>query len=150
MKSDIQLTEASNEDLLLIFEWRNHPQVRRFFFDANEVSIDRHREWFMAVLADSNRMLLIASNNDQKVGTLRFDITNQSAIVSIYLSSNHLGKGLGTSILKTGLVWLKNNRPEIRKVTAEVMNNNPRSMAAFTKAGFDQKMTIFEYNMATT
>jgi len=132
----INLVEAKEEDVLKIYKWRNEPDIREMSHSKSEIDIEEHKQWFGRVLNDSNRFVLIASIFESEIGVVRFDISGIEAEVSIYLLGENKGKGYGTEMLKAAEYWLVKQRPEIKSVVADVINNNKASMSLFNSNGY--------------
>lgn len=140
----IRLRKAQPQDCRIIFRWRNHPKVRAHFFNADEIGFDEHRNWFEKSLRMENRILLIALENDQPVGVLRFDIADDAvAEIDIYVAAEKQGRGLGKEILREGEDWVRRNT-EIRMLRAKVMQENGPSLGMFRNRGFAVKYLQFE------
>jgi UDP-2,4-diacetamido-2,4,6-trideoxy-beta-L-altropyranose hydrolase len=150
MTEPLHLRPATAEDGQSLFEWRNHPHVRRYSHHSEPIAWADHCLWFEKVLADPNRVLLIGESSGQPVGVLRYDMQDSEALVSVYLDPSRLGQGYGTALLQSGLAWLSANAPQIRTALAEIHTDNPASVRAFEKAGYRKKTVkqdalLYEY-----
>ncbi len=140
----ISLRLATQEDMCQIFEWRNHENTRRYFFNPAVIAWKDHVIWFNQILQDANRHLLIASYHDFPIGVMRLDCEKDQAEVDVYVSPGQAGQGYGTLMLKTLTGWTKQNLPSIQKLMAKVFMDNKASLKAFEKAGFIASYQIFE------
>jgi len=132
----ISVREALREDSQNIFIWRNAPSVRQYSHSSNEVDIDAHKVWFEKVMSDSNRHILIGSLSGDDIGVVRFDVQGKECEISIYLLSDKSGKGLGSALLNAGERWLRENRPEVKYIVAEVLSENKASIKLFEKSAY--------------
>lgn len=133
----VYLREATPEDSVSIYTWRNAEEVRRYARNPAPILQVEHESWFSKVLADPERDLLIAEVNGVPVGVLRYDIQSAcQAVVSIYLVPGQSGRGLGPRILLTGERWLLASRPEVTVLQAEILRENAASARAFAEAGY--------------
>lgn len=125
-----------------LYRWRNHPLIRAKSHQTDAIERERHETWLRETLANPNRILLIGESiqdgQTKAVGVLRYDLSpnGESAVVSIYLVPEHLGKGLGTSLLLTGTEWVLNNQPNLSEILAEIRKDNIPSQKVFVKAGY--------------
>lgn len=133
---EISLLPAREEHCEAIWPWRNHPETRRYFFNPGPIDLASHKAWFQRALAEPDRVLLIAYEHGDPVGVLRFDIRAEQASVSLYIAPGNGGRGLGTSILLAGSDWLREQRPEVDWVEAEILPENIASLRAFDAAGY--------------
>ena len=136
LAADMTLRRARHEDCIDILNWRNHPEIRRFSSDTGEIAPEAHLMWFARKLADPSCEFLIGELNGNPVGVIRYDVRGHEAVVSIYLVPGRQGRGLGKALLRKGRAWLSGARPEIRRVSAEILKENLRSALAFEASGF--------------
>jgi UDP-2,4-diacetamido-2,4,6-trideoxy-beta-L-altropyranose hydrolase len=141
---EIQVREAVPGDARAMFEWRNHDSVRRMSRHPAPVSWAEHEAWLTAVAADANRVLLIGEQHGRPVGVVRFDLEADQAEVSIYRVPASDGRGLGTRLLRAAERWLAARRPDVRCLTAEVLDGNAYSHRLFRSAGYQARSRIYE------
>jgi UDP-2,4-diacetamido-2,4,6-trideoxy-beta-L-altropyranose hydrolase len=141
---EIQLREAGGGDARPMFEWRNHESVRRMSRHSEPVTWAEHEAWLTAVAADANRILLIGEHRGRPVGVVRFDLAAAHAEVSIYRVPASDGRGLGTRLLRAAERWLAARRPEVVRLTAEVLEGNERSHRLFRSAGYQPRSRVYE------
>jgi len=145
LRDRIHLRRAMPEDCDKVWQWRNHPSVRRFSTDTKKINLEPHREWFQRVLKSRKQVLLIALRKEEEVGVLRFDMDPKTrvATISIYVKPGKHHRGIGTEMMKAGEMWLREKRPSIRRIVATVRKDNAVSTKLFSKAGFRTVISIF-------
>ena len=136
MAGEVVLREAGEADAAMTYEWRNHPDTRRYFRDPAPIAPDEHRDWWRRTTAAPERDLLIATVGAFSVGVLRLDAEAKGAEVSIYVDPALAGLGLGTAMLRASLGWVARERPALSRLTAEVHSANSASQKLFAAAGF--------------
>jgi UDP-2,4-diacetamido-2,4,6-trideoxy-beta-L-altropyranose hydrolase len=136
LATDITLRQARDEDCDQVYSWRNHAETRRFSNDPNEISVEAHRLWYHRKLGDPSCELIIGELGGSPIGVLRYDLQEDQAVVSIYLVPGRQGRGLGRALLHKGSQWLSAVRPGIKRVSADVLQENRRSASAFEASGF--------------
>ena len=134
----VYLRSATLNDCDSIYEWRNAEETRKYIFDSQPIPFEVHQQWFHRSLSDPNRLIYIAEVNRSAVGVLRYDISKEEAVVSIYLVPGEHPAGTGTAIIKKGSEWLRKNRPDIRAVQADILPQNISSINAFSTAGYSE------------
>jgi UDP-2,4-diacetamido-2,4,6-trideoxy-beta-L-altropyranose hydrolase len=147
MTAAVTLRRAVHTDSNAIFAWRNHPDTRRHALDPGEIDRETHSRWFEAVLADSDRELLIAEQEGRPIGVLRYDIEAGRGLVSIYLVPGLAGQGWGLRLLLAGERWLRDARPEVGVCEAAIAADNAASLAVFQAAGFQPYRSIFRKDL---
>lgn len=140
LKNSVRLKKADEPDLEATFEWASDPAVRAFSFNQNVISKDEHTKWFSKKIKDENCLYLIAEAEGEKMGSIRFDVKDNEAVISYLIAPKHHGKGLGQIILTNGLEFIgkeiEQNNFDINKIIGYVMEENVPSVKAFERLGF--------------
>jgi RimJ/RimL family protein N-acetyltransferase len=63
--------------------------------------------------------------------------------VSIYRVPESPGRGLGGSLLLAAEAWLRQRRPDVGAITAEVLADNERSHQLFRAAGYQLRSMTY-------
>ncbi|MEJ8802718.1 UDP-2,4-diacetamido-2,4,6-trideoxy-beta-L-altropyranose hydrolase [Pontibacter sp. H249] len=136
LATGITMREATSNDLMLLFEWANDPEVRKNSFNPNPILLESHTRWLHTKLEDKQAKLYIAEAAGEPAAHIRFEILNGKAIISYLIGSGFRGKGLGHVILQKGVAKLLQQKPELKFVEGLVQQENMASVRAFEKAGF--------------
>ncbi|WP_377468994.1 UDP-2,4-diacetamido-2,4,6-trideoxy-beta-L-altropyranose hydrolase [Pontibacter silvestris] len=134
--SKLTVRNAIKDDLLLLFNWANDPEVRKRSFNKTPIPFDSHSIWFEAKLQDRNTFLYVAEVNSEPAAHIRFEISDNEAIISYLISSAFRGKGLGHTVLLKGIKKLQQQLPQSLQIVGFVQKDNVASIRAFEKAGF--------------
>jgi RimJ/RimL family protein N-acetyltransferase len=133
---DLTLRPATEADSARLREWRNDPDARAASRNTAEVGPEEHAAWLAAVLADPDRRLLICELNGDPVGQVRFDrLTEGRYEISIALAPAARGQRLSSPLIALAVEKLRESSPGA-EIEAHVREDNPRSQAAFRRAGF--------------
>ncbi len=141
----VNFRRAAEADTGAVWEWRNDARVRSVSRSTDPISWDDHRSWYRQCLGDPSRILLIADVDSVPTAVVRFDLRGDgdSAEVSVYLTSNAYGRGLGSTVIREAISWLERERPAVRRIDAHVRADNVASARAFLNAGFSHSETLF-------
>jgi UDP-2,4-diacetamido-2,4,6-trideoxy-beta-L-altropyranose hydrolase len=136
--SAFEIREAAETDTEITFSWANHPETRKYSFSKDAILWDSHCAWFLNKINSENCIYLILETGLKKIGSIRFDINEHSALISYLIAPEFHGKGYGTILLKKGLQFLESNRNQfdIQKVTGVVQKSNIASIKTFERFGF--------------
>lgn len=140
---EIEMRMATSADSSRLFEWRNHPSVRKVSRNTEVIPWESHQTWFSEVLAGSSRVLLIGYREELAVGVVRFDFDGDEAEVSIYLVPNAQARGLGPALLLGAERWVAEFRPEVHTVRAHVLGGNEPSLRLFSRADYQVESTCY-------
>jgi UDP-2,4-diacetamido-2,4,6-trideoxy-beta-L-altropyranose hydrolase len=131
---DVRL--ATQNDVRLLWQWRNDPETRARSRDSNEVPWDTHVAWFEKRLADPDTVILMGLSCGRPVGVVRFDRRScGSAEVSISLASEYRGRGLGRNLLQRGCEYVVHTG-FAQVLDAEVKVDNAASQRLFEACDF--------------
>jgi len=130
-----------DSDAAHLFAWRNHPAIRQVSRSTAPIEWSAHSAWLTAVLGDGAKALLIGELAGRPVGVVRFDVTGQSAEVSIYMVPGEEGRGSGVDVLLAAEQWISRHRPDVRCLDAEVLGENLASRQLFRSAGYQAVST---------
>ncbi|MCK4809388.1 MAG: UDP-2,4-diacetamido-2,4,6-trideoxy-beta-L-altropyranose hydrolase [Candidatus Omnitrophica bacterium] len=151
----IILRLAQGKDCRDLWLWRKHFEVRRWCLNKEEIKYPQHRKWFVQRIKSRKTVMYIAENKEGiKIGQTRFEIEKKSAYINVNLNPLFFGKGLGNKIIGlTTNIFMKQN-PRIKKIIAEIAEENIASEKAFVKAGYEfsgknrkngRNLVVFEF-----
>ena len=141
---NVTLRHATPADSKTMFDWRNSAEVRRNSFNPEPIQWQDHANWYAAALLDPGKVILIGMLNATAVGVLRYDLRDSKCIVSIYLSPESMGKGIGAHLLSAGTEWMAKHFSHITEFEAGILPKNVASIRVFERAGFDLDKLIFK------
>jgi UDP-2,4-diacetamido-2,4,6-trideoxy-beta-L-altropyranose hydrolase len=141
--TNIQLRIANESDLQNIFDWRNHPSIRKMSSNSNVITWNDHVSWYKNANKDGNKLLLIVEIVRVPIGVVRFDLDNTTALISIYTAPDEKNKGYGKDILIRAEEWLNSYRSDVKNIHAEVLGQNTNSQSMFSKANYYIKSVRF-------
>jgi UDP-2,4-diacetamido-2,4,6-trideoxy-beta-L-altropyranose hydrolase len=141
--SRLALRPASPADMEPAYRWRNADAVRRYSGNDALIGYDRHCAWFASVLADPQRRLVIGEIDGRPAGVLRYDRAGDTATVSIYLTPEFLGQGIGAALIARGSAWIAGQWPDLRAIEARIRPDNAASSAAFEAAGYGRHYSLY-------
>jgi len=139
MLADIHLEEMKLGDLALTYNWASNPEVRKYSFQQNSIKLAEHAEWFVRKLANENVLYFKAFYKKKVIGSVRFDIENEFAIISYLLDPKTHGSGLALPMLMSALEMLTQKWSKHSKVIGYVMKGNLASIRIFEALGFERK-----------
>ncbi len=131
----ITLRPATLDDADRLLAWRNDPVTRHASFDSRAISLEEHRAWLSAQLADPSAVIRIGSLGGRPVGVVRFAVDGDRAVVSVAIGPDDRGAGIGTRLIARGCASVMETRG-VAAIDAWIRPDNVASQAAFARAGF--------------
>ena len=93
--NDICLRDATINDELLVFEWRNIDALVALSSMQKKVTLQEHQQWFKRKILDLNCKLLIIQLEDKNIGLIRLELEQGECRITIYLVPGYEGQGFG-------------------------------------------------------
>lgn len=137
LQNKIKMFCATEKDSRIIWEWRNHFEVRRNCFNTQPISWQEHNTWFLQKLSDTYTKIYIARYGGDKVGVIRFHIKDQSVYVNVNLNPAFFSRGLGSALIHSGTGRFLEEIGSRLPIVALIKKDNIRSQKAFAKAGYE-------------
>jgi UDP-2,4-diacetamido-2,4,6-trideoxy-beta-L-altropyranose hydrolase len=139
----ITLRNVKPEDLDVTYKWAINSEIRRFSIQQHIITRREHINWFVKKIKNKSCLYYIAEINSIPIGSIRFDLTRQKAIISYLLDPEYHGRGYGQIILKKGIERcihaINSFFLPVSIITGDVMRGNIPSLKAFERAGFIRK-----------
>jgi RimJ/RimL family protein N-acetyltransferase len=141
----LKIRKAHMEDCKFVFNLRNDESARLYSFSPEIIPYQDHVKWFQASMNDKFRKIFIIEDGSQALGAVRFDINASftEAVVSINISAEAQGKGVGSFAIQEGENCLKKEFPSLKGIIARVMVHNEASIRLFSKCSYSKKVVEF-------
>ena len=135
----INLRKATENDLLLYFNWANDEDVRIQSFSSNTIDLVTHTKWYEDKIQDErNHFYLFENSSNEAVGQVRIERqSNNKAVIGISIDKKFRGKGFAPKILRESLSEFT-RICEDYTIEAYIKITNKGSINSFKKAGFNQ------------
>ena len=148
---NLLITNASIDHSKLVWEWRNDPHSMEMFLNSGKLKFKDHMNWYKDMLVDEKICTYIAEENNKPVGVIRFNEAFEDAskyCVSINISPQKRGKGIGKFLLINGIKKLKSEKIYCDYIYASVKKINKNSNLMFKSCGFkklNENNNLIEY-----
>lgn len=138
------LRVMEERDLQSVLSWRNHSEVRRYMFNSGEISWGEHVAWFAAASTNPRKHLLVFESGGVLLGFINFSESASGGIAEWgFHAAPDAPKGTGKHML--GLALSHGfSQLGLHKVSAQVLQGNPRSLALHRKLGFMEEGCLRE------
>ena len=133
---DLALRRATLLDARRLLHWRNDDSVRLVSLNSAPIAWSDHLSWLQRKLADPDHLHWIGESDGEPSGSVRFDIAEGKARVSIAVAPRQRGEGLGGRLLAEGERRLLDERDDVVQFVAEILPGNAPSRRLFEKAGY--------------
>lgn len=148
MENDISIRPVANEDLEMIRNWRNSPEVSQYMYTEPFISKEDQIAWFTEISADPTCKYLVVEYEGKPLGLLYFteiSKTFDSCFWAFYLGDTSVrGAGIGTKIEYNALSYIFDTL-KLNKLRCEVLINNEKVIKMHEKFGFRREAYYREH-----
>lgn len=132
----------TSADLPLVYEWRNHWDVRRYMYTQHFISTEEHQRWYENASQDPKRHLLLFELNSAPLGFINFHEVALGGIADwgFYLAPN-ANKGAGRRLAHSAFEYAF-NQIKFHKLCGQVLAYNERSIRFHRSIGFLEEGTL--------
>lgn len=120
--------------------------------EVEKTPLHEEKERIQSLLDNIKETLIVAEVNGVVVGSIEFRSQTRKRLshtgsVSMSISKNYRGMGIGKALLKALLEWAEEN-PLIEKVSLGVFSSNQRAISLYKQMGFlEEGRLIKEYKL---
>ena len=133
------LRPVSQDDLELLFAWRNRPEVREFMYSSSEIELSTHKKWFASMLEDPSRCSLIMNLKGVDCAVILFaDIRGSTSCTWGFYSGPSAQAGVSLLVELAGLRYAFETL-RVNRLHCEVLSGNRQVINLHKKSGFTQE-----------
>ncbi len=137
---EIELCDYVNlsvDDKVLALNMRNHPQIKKWMYNQNDISKASHFDFIKSLKNNENRCYFLVKQKENVIGSINFSQIDLNSSVEFGLYTNPFVslKGAG-SILVAAASYYACAELGANKLKLEVFSNNERAIDFYKKCGF--------------
>ena len=131
----LNIRPADAGDVLDLWTWRNDLDARRMAFQTMPLPLASHMHWFEATMRSAHVKMYIGEQGDEKIGMVRFDVSDASALVSVNISPAWRNRGIARQLLRKTIQHFERYHSGIA-LRAQIRSENRASQKVFAALGF--------------
>lgn len=133
----IVLRKMLEKDIERIYNHIHLNYIRKYFPEEEKKQWEAHRRWYTFVLNSPSYLFYTVENLKKEfLGTVKFELEETRATISIYLTKNFRGHGFSERLVLNSIQELICEKPYITKISAYILEENEISKKVFTHCGF--------------
>lgn len=137
--SQRSIRDMRYEDLEMVLAWRNHPEIRRYMYTQQEITLAEHKAWFKRNTQDTDKHLLIFEFNEIPLGFVNFSrVTNGPISNWGFYVAPEAPKGTGRQLATAALIHAF-TRLKLHKICGQALSFNERSIKLHLGLGFQRE-----------
>lgn len=141
-EQDIYLRPMTIEDSKYIVEWRNRPEIKKYFIYQEEFTVQGQKEWIKNYIEKGlvKQFMIVKSENNDVIGSVYLrdiDYKFKKAEFGIFFGKEY-GKGFGTKAAKI-IIKYAFEELKLHRIYLRVFADNARALASYNKVGFQRE-----------
>lgn len=138
IETRIKLENLTENELPMLLNWRNKEVIRNVMMNSELISWNQHNQWFNNYQRNQSSQTKIFYFDNIPYGVLNIqgiDVENQKCEWGFYIGDEYSPLGMGSLLGYASLNYIFQDLG-IRKLTAEVLSYNTKSIKFHEKFGF--------------
>ena len=130
------LFELSDNNKLMVLDWRNNENIRKWMHNSDIISQDEHFTFIDTLKNNKTKQYYLVSLNESYIGVIYFtniDKINKTSEFGIYSNPNLKGNG---KVLMDVICEYSFNILNSHKIVSEVFENNQRAINLYQYFNF--------------
>lgn len=120
----INFIDLSLEEKKMILEWRNSPNIKKYMYTQNEISLENHLKFIDSLKNREDNLYFLVKKDDDFIGVIDFiNITKYEADFGFYANPSSKIVGIGR-ILENVSIDFAFNTLKVEKLKLEVFEDN--------------------------
>lgn len=131
---------ASEEELMMVLEWRNSPEIRRHMFTTEEILLEDHLAYSRELKDREDLFYFIVLFEGEPLGAVSItdiDYESRSTYLGIYARPDNPRKGAGTILMKV-ICRIVFDIMKFENLKLKVLETNERATGFYYKFGFNK------------
>ena len=127
---DLELEEKE-----MILKWRNHPEIRKWMYNQDEITLDEHLTFIESLKSRKDKLYFLVKKEDEFIGVIDFTqlVEKKSVHMGIYANPSIKGNG---AILLNKIINYSFNNLKVERVFSEVFAENEKAHNLYKKFNF--------------
>ncbi|MFY4808225.1 UDP-4-amino-4,6-dideoxy-N-acetyl-beta-L-altrosamine N-acetyltransferase [Aliarcobacter butzleri] len=142
----INFIDLSFEEKKMILEWRNNPNIQKWMYTQDEISLENHLKFIDSLKISKDKLYFLVQKNNENIGVINFtNLTENNIYFGLY--ANPVTKILGVGrILEEISIDFAFNTLKIKKLKLEVFEDNIQVRNLHKKYKFKENAEKFINN----
>jgi UDP-4-amino-4,6-dideoxy-N-acetyl-beta-L-altrosamine N-acetyltransferase len=143
----INFINLKEQDLEMIRQWRNHPEVKKWMYTDHEISKEEHMNFIENLVKETKNFYYLVIKEHKKIGVIsltRLNYRNRNAYFGIYANPFEKPPNAGMILEKTSLK-LAFEVANLHTLKLEVIENNERAINFYKRMGFREEGRLREF-----
>ena len=141
----VNFTDLSLDEKKMVLDWRNDPNIRKWMFTQEIISLDNHLDYIESLDARKDRVYFLVKKASQMIGVIDFtNIDYEGKRTEFGIYTNPALRGVG-NVLMESMIDYAFNTFKVNTVISEVFEDNISAIRLYKRYDF-KSMEIKKVN----
>ena len=134
----INFTDLTLDEKKMILSWRNHPNVKQWMYNNNDITIENHLSFIETLKKSKDKQYFVVKHDNEYIGVIDFtEINNPEIFFGLYSNPNVKIAGVGR-ILEKVCINYGMNILNVDTLKLEVFSDNVQVRNLHKKFNFKE------------
>ena len=131
----INFINLNDEDKRIVLNFRNHPDIRKWMYNKDKISLQEHLEFIKNLKNDKTRLYFLVKDQENIMGIIDYKLIDDYAQIGLYKNPSLRGVGalLMNTLLQYGFETLG-----LKRLVLFVFADNSVAIRLYKKFGFKE------------
>jgi len=148
----INFTELSESDVHNVLHMRNHPDIKKWMYNQQQISLSEHLAFLQQLNNDQTKLYVLVMQDKIMLGVFyltEISFVNGSAEIGLFTNPNVLIPRKGSTILSLAISYAFESL-KLNLLKLEVFTNNDRAINLYKRYGFKSVSTSQRHDQSIT
>ena len=131
----INFIDLSQEEKMMILEWRNKIDIQKWMHTQNDISLEEHLDFIDSLKTIKDKLYFLVKKDDIYIGVINFTQIKQNESLHMGVYTNPDLKGYGKILLET-IINFSFEILKVEKIFSEVYFENERAYILYKRYNF--------------
>ena len=131
----INFIDLSQEEKMMILEWRNRLDIQKWMYTQNDISLEDHLDFIDSLKTIKDKLYFLVKKDNIYIGVIDFNQIKPNESLHMGIYTNPDLKGYGKILLET-IIYFSFEILKVEKIFSEVYFENERAYILYKRYNF--------------
>ena len=133
----INFIDLSQEEKMMILEWRNRLDIQKWMYTQNDISLEEHLDFIDSLKTIKDKLYFLVKKDNIYIGVIDFTQIKPNESLHMGIYTNPDLKGYGKILLET-IIYFSFEILKVVKIYSEVYFENEKAYLLYKSYGFKE------------
>ena len=133
----INFIDLSQEEKMMILEWRNRLDIQKWMYTQNDISLEEHLDFIDSLKTIKDKLYFLVKKDNIYIGVIDFTQIKPNESLHMGISTNPDLKDYGKILLET-IIYFSFEILKVVKIYSEVYFENEKAYLLYKSYGFKE------------